>query len=103
MESSKSDGSGSEAASPADAESVAELLSFEGALEQLESTVSRLEAGELPLEEALALFEEGVSLSRRCAQTLDAAEQRIEILVADAEEDWATAPFEEDEDEASGD
>ena len=58
-------------------------LSFEGALDQLERTVSRLEAGEMPLEEALELFEAGVNLSRRCDATLDAAERRIEILIAD--------------------
>ncbi|MCA9505535.1 MAG: exodeoxyribonuclease VII small subunit [Myxococcota bacterium] len=58
-------------------------LSFEGALEQLEQTVQRLEEGEMPLEEALALFEQGVGLSRQCATTLEAAERRIEILVAD--------------------
>jgi exodeoxyribonuclease VII small subunit len=58
-------------------------LSFEGALDQLERTVARLEAGEMPLEEALELFEAGVSLSRQCDATLDAAERRIEILIAD--------------------
>jgi len=56
-------------------------LSFEGALAKLEGIVDRLEAGELPLEEALAAFEEGVALSRRCAGALDAAERRIEVLV----------------------
>jgi exodeoxyribonuclease VII small subunit len=57
-------------------------LSFESALEQLEATVGRLEAGEMPLEEALELFENGVNLSRQCETTLEAAEKRIEILVA---------------------
>jgi exodeoxyribonuclease VII small subunit len=61
-------------------------LSFESALEQLETTVGRLEAGEMPLEEALELFENGVNLSRQCATTLEAAEKRIEILVADRED-----------------
>jgi len=60
-----------------------EGLSFEGALEQLEQTVSQLEEGEMPLEAALELFESGVALSRQCATTLEAAERRIEILVAD--------------------
>ena len=67
-------------------------LSFEGALEQLEATVGRLEAGEMPLEEALVLFEKGVHLSRQCTTTLEAAEKRIEMLVADRD-DGATEPF----------
>ena len=82
-------------------------LSFEGALEQLETTVGRLEEGEMPLEEALELFEKGVALSRQCTETLEAAERRIEILVGDeADDEWASEPFddlesdEDDEEEA---
>ena len=71
-------------------------LSFEGALEQLETTVGRLEAGEMPLEEALELFEKGVTLSRQCTATLEAAEKRIEILVADRDGD-STQAFEADD------
>jgi len=72
-------------------------LSFEQALERLEGVVGRLETGELPLEEALAAFEEGVGLSRRCAEQLDAAERKIEILVGEDEGDGpaATRPFDE--------
>ncbi len=82
----------------------AENPSFEVALEALEKTVSRLEDGDLPLEEALELFETGVNLSRQCSATLEEAERRIEILVADRESDLAgdddleTRPFESDED-----
>jgi exodeoxyribonuclease VII small subunit len=72
-------------------------LSFEGALERLEAIVDELERGELPLEQALAAFEEGVGLSRRCAETLEAAERRIEVL---ADGDGATRPFEAPEDAA---
>ncbi len=91
-------------AAPDGAEGGDDALSFEGALEQLETTVGRLEEGEMPLEEALELFEKGVALSRRCSQTLEAAEKRIEVLVADEsdgqDDDWASAPFDEiDEDE----
>lgn len=64
-------------------DSVPTPASFETALEQLEGTVARLEEGEMPLEEALELFESGVRLSRQCATTLEDAERRIEILVAD--------------------
>ena len=56
-------------------------LAFEGALDELEALVARLEAGDLALEDALATFERGVALSRRCADLLDRAEQRIDELV----------------------
>jgi len=56
-------------------------LAFEGALDELEALVSRLEAGDLALEQALATFERGVALSRRCAELLERAEQRIDELV----------------------
>jgi exodeoxyribonuclease VII small subunit len=74
--------------------------SFENALEQLETAVSRLEEGEMPLEEALELFESGVKLSRQCSTTLEEAERRIEILVADrgGDGDLEAVPFESDED-----
>ncbi|MBW2269382.1 MAG: exodeoxyribonuclease VII small subunit [Deltaproteobacteria bacterium] len=74
--------------------------SFEAGLERLEAIVDRLEQGELPLEEALAAFEEGVALTRRCAGQLEVAERRIEELVKDGD-NWLTRPFEAaDEDEA---
>ncbi len=71
-------------------------LSFEAALERLEAVVERLEGGELELEAALAAFEDGVALSRRCAEQLEAAQQRIDVLVREGES-WATRPFEEPE------
>jgi exodeoxyribonuclease VII small subunit len=77
-------------------------VSFETALEQLEGTVARLEEGEMPLEEALELFESGVKLSRQCTTTLEEAERRIEVLVADRGlgEDEASVRFDfEEEDE----
>lgn len=70
------------AEAPADPSSSAPA-SFENALEQLEGTVARLEQGEMPLEEALELFESGVKLSRQCSRTLAEAEHRIEILLSD--------------------
>ncbi len=93
-------------------ESAPPSRSFEQALEQLETTVGRLEEGELPLEEALALFESGVALSRECSATLEAAEQRIEVLLAERGDDavsWETREFDYDaldvvdEDEADED
>lgn len=55
-------------------------LSFEEALQQLTTLVSKLESGQLPLEESVAAFESGVQLSRRCEALLDHAEQRLQIL-----------------------
>ena len=55
-------------------------LSFEAALERLEALVAKLEGGELALETALASFEEGVRLTRRCAAQLSEAERRVEAL-----------------------
>lgn len=54
--------------------------SFESALGELEARVARLERGELDLEDALRLFEEGVGLVRECHERLDAADARIVAL-----------------------
>jgi len=64
--------------------------SFEAALQKLEQIVQRLEKGELTLEESLALYEEGVRLSRLCHAKLEEAEGKIELLVKDARGDLAT-------------
>jgi exodeoxyribonuclease VII small subunit len=75
--------------------------SFEQALARLELIVDRLEQGDLELETALADFEEGVKLTRRCAGELANAERRIEILVREGEK-WIARPFESaDSDEVS--
>jgi exodeoxyribonuclease VII small subunit len=58
---------------------------FEASLSQLETIVKKLEAGDLPLEESLKLFEKGVALSRECRDRLNEAERRIEILLKDSE------------------
>lgn len=81
------------AVSPA---SGSEDLPFEASLEKLEKIVDRLEAGDVELEEALAAFEEGVRLAKRCAAQLDQAERRVEILVQEGREVVAR-PFEEPE------
>lgn len=54
---------------------------FEEALRKLENIVSRLEEGNISLEESLKLFEEGIRLSRFCTQRLEEAEKRVEILL----------------------
>ncbi|MFB3884327.1 MAG: exodeoxyribonuclease VII small subunit [Thermodesulfobacteriota bacterium] len=58
---------------------------FEDALNKLEKIVSQLEEGDIPLEESLKLFEEGIRLSRICNQKLDEVEKRVEILLKDKE------------------
>jgi len=56
------------------------IKDFETAIGELESIVKKLEEGDLPLEQSLALFERGVQLSRFCHARLEEAERRIEIL-----------------------
>lgn len=75
-----------------------ESLPFEAALERLEAVVDRLEQGDLELEQSLAAFEEGVRLSRRCGVQLDAAEQRIQVLIKEGGQ-WLARPFAASEDE----
>jgi exodeoxyribonuclease VII small subunit len=60
--------------------------SFEDSIRRLSEIVEALEGGELPLEESLALFEEGVKLARTSQATLDAAEKRVEELLSVDEE-----------------
>ncbi|MGB7202304.1 MAG: exodeoxyribonuclease VII small subunit [Pyrinomonadaceae bacterium] len=59
--------------------------SFEKSLDELEKIVAKLEAGDLPLEESLKLFEDGVKLSRNCRERLTNAERRIEMLMGDGD------------------
>lgn len=60
-----------------------ESASFEEILGRLREVVERLESGELPLEESLRVFEEGIRLSRLGESRLEAAERRVEELLAD--------------------
>jgi exodeoxyribonuclease VII small subunit len=57
------------------------LAKFEECLQKLESIVDELEKGNLPLEQALKLFEQGVELSNACRKELEEAEGRVEILL----------------------
>lgn len=57
---------------------------FEEALSRLEKIVRDLEAGDVPLEEAISGFQEGMQLAKVCRDKLNQAEQKIEMLVADA-------------------
>jgi exodeoxyribonuclease VII small subunit len=57
------------------------LPKFEDCLQRLEEVVNQLERGEVPLEQALKLFEEGVQLSNSCRKELEEAEGKVEILL----------------------
>ena len=58
---------------------------FEASLNELERIVKQLEDGDMPLEESLKLFEDGVRLSRECRERLANAERRIEVLMKEAD------------------
>ena len=95
----RASGAPAEAGSPPEASktpSDTDELSFEVALERLEGVVDRLEQGDLELEGALAAFEEGVALTRRCAERLETAQRRIEALVREGDR-WVARPFRPDE------
>lgn len=70
--------------------------SFEKSLEELETIVTRLESGDLPLEESLKLFEDGIKLARECRTRLTTAERRIEVLMKDADGAFVAEPLESD-------
>ena len=58
-------------------------LKFEDALARLETIVTELEKGDLPLNDSLKMFEEGIKLSKTCLKMLDDAERKVEIMVQD--------------------
>ena len=60
-------------------------LSFEQAMERLEKIVASLDGGDAPLDDSLALFEEGVRLVRLCSEKLDKAEQKVRMLTRGAD------------------
>lgn len=68
-------------------------IKFEEALTKLEKIVSGLENGELPLEEAIAKYEEGMKLSKICSRKLEEAREKIEILVKSDKGKVETLPF----------
>lgn len=68
-------------------------LGFGDNMKALESIVERLESDDLPLEEALAAFEEGVKLSKELRATLEAAQKKVEILLKDSKGNPVVEPF----------
>ena len=73
---------------------------FEASLKDLESAVEKLESGNLPLEDALACFEEGVKAAGSCQKLLREAELKVEKLRVDAKGMPTAEPFDADEDES---
>jgi exodeoxyribonuclease VII small subunit len=73
-------------------------LNYEQAFGELETVVERLGTGDLPLEEALALFEKGQALATRCSELLEQAELKLRQLVPDESGDYVEIDHEGDED-----
>lgn len=74
---------------------------FEDAMKRLEEIVEALEGGELPLEESLKRFEEGMALVKFCNRRLDEAERRVTLLLEDQDGKTREIPF-APEDEKDG-
>jgi exodeoxyribonuclease VII small subunit len=72
---------------------------FEQSLARLEEIVRKLESANLPLEDAMKLFEEGMQLSRDCQKQLEQAEARVEILLKKAGGEMTAQPFEPESEE----
>lgn len=71
-------------------------VDFEGSMKRLEEIVTLLERGDAPLEQAMALFEEGAKLLRECTAQLDAAEQKVVLLTAGEQGDPVEQAFTEE-------
>ena len=74
---------------------------FEDAMKRLEEIVEDLEGGELPLEDSLKVFEEGMKLLTFCSGKLDEVEKRVDLLVKESDGRYAKKPFNTDEQEES--
>ncbi len=70
------------------------MAQFEEAMQKLETILHKLEQGDLALEESVNLFEQGMQLAHTCRKELDAAEGRIQKLVARRDGELAVEPFE---------
>ena len=77
---------------------MSETKSFEEALKLLEKSVECLETGDLKLDEALTTFEQGIAASRSCSQWLDQARKRVQVLIAEGEEDFQLEFLDEEDD-----
>ena len=69
---------------------------FEQSMEKLEQIVQELESGDLPLEEAMEKFEEGIKLSNLCSEKLDETEKKITLLMQNQKGNVLEKPFKSD-------
>jgi len=79
-----------------DAGDAPQKIDFEKSLGRLEEVVRRLEHANLPLDEAMKLFEEGVDLAQKCQKQIEQAEGRVDILLKSAHGKLTPAPFQPD-------
>ncbi len=78
-------------------------VKFEEALSRLEIIVTELEKGDLPLDDSLKIFEEGIKLSKRCLKMLDDAERKVAIMVQDTNGQKRLEAYSVDEDAGARD
>jgi exodeoxyribonuclease VII small subunit len=76
---------------------------FEDALKKLQMIVERLERGDLPLEEAMECFTDGIHLVQLCQEKLDEAERKVQMLLKDQGGNWTVTPFDPSATNSSGD
>ena len=69
--------------------------SFEQSLKRLEDIVEKLESGNIPLDEAIKLFEEGVKLSKKCSDKLSKVEEKIKVILGKDKEGLILEDFKE--------
>jgi exodeoxyribonuclease VII small subunit len=74
-----------------------EPKNFEDAMQRLDAIVAKLEEDQLPLDEMLARYEEGVALARYCGEKLEAAEQKVRLIAKQAGGDVKLEPFDDGE------
>jgi exodeoxyribonuclease VII small subunit len=74
-----------------------EPKNFEDAMQRLDAIVAKLEEDQLPLDDMLARYEEGVALARYCGEKLEAAEQKVRLIAKQAGGDVKLEPFDDDE------
>ena len=72
-------------------------MKFEDGLKRLEKIVDELEAGDIPLDEALEKYEEGIKLSKMCAKKLELAKKKVEILLKSEDGSVGSKPFDDKE------
>lgn len=74
---------------------------FEDAMQRLEEIVKNLESGDLPLEESLKVFAEGMELAKYCSKKLEEAEKKVTVLIEESAGQYAEVPFDAGEDRES--